>query len=165
MNPTSSQQRASPDTGWKNPIGQRPGSNSSVRKLLQLIYKVCHQKIIMTLTQTICPNYIALHASKQEARSVEVGALAPVFKKSAAELKPKQKLLKCKSTVHIATLNMRILNKIGQLAELTVSAAEYNIDILCIQEHRYHHSGEEIKCHDTGNGWTFTCVEKLPIPS
>ena len=31
---------------------------------------------------------------------------------------------------------------------------DHNIDIICIQEHKYVHS-EDIKYHDTGNGWTF----------
>ena len=39
INRMTSQQRASPDAGWKNPMSQRPGSNSSVRKLLLLIHK------------------------------------------------------------------------------------------------------------------------------
>ena len=30
---------------------------------------------------------------------------------------------------------------------------DHNIDIICIQEHRYTHS-EDIKYDDTGNGWT-----------
>ena len=70
--------------------------------------------------------------------------------KSAIELK--QKLLKCKCTIQIATFNIRTLNRIGQQLELTASAIDHNIDIICIQEHRYTHS-EDIKYHDTGNGW------------
>ena len=34
MNPASDQQRASPDAGLTNPKSQRPGSDSSVMKLL-----------------------------------------------------------------------------------------------------------------------------------
>ena len=91
---------------------------------------------------------------KEGARPAEVGALAPVFEKSTADLKLKQKLLKCKSTMQIATFNVRTLNRIGQLPELTASAIDHNIDIICLQEHRYLHS-EDIKYHDTSNGWTF----------
>ena len=69
----------------------------------------------MTFNQTTCLNRIALRASKKEARSAEVGALAPVFEKSAAELKLKQKLLKCKRTIQLVTFNVRTLNRIGQL--------------------------------------------------
>ena len=86
----------------------------------------------------------------------EVGALAPVFEKSATELK-QQKLLKFKQTIQIAKFNVKILNRIGQLAELTASALEHKIDIICIQEHRYMHT-EDIKYHDTGNGWTLATV-------
>ena len=57
----------------------------------------------MTLIQTIYPKHIPLLAGKQRVRSAEVGALAPVFEKSATEpkLKYKSKLLGCKNTVHI----------------------------------------------------------------
>ena len=40
---------------------------------------------------------------------------------------------------------------------ITASTIDYNIDIICIQEHRYTHS-EDIKCHNTGNGWTLAPV-------
>ena len=109
----------------------------------------------MTHTQTIFPNHIALRAGKKGARPAEVGALASVFEKSATELKLKQKLLKCTRTIQIATFNVRTLNRIGQLPGLTASAIDHNIDIICIQEHRYTHS-EDIKYHNTGNGWTLT---------
>ena len=58
----------------------------------------------------------------------------------------------CRDNSMIATFNVRTLNKIRQLPELTASALDHNIDIICIQEHRYRHS-EDIKYHDTGNGW------------
>ena len=118
--------------------------------------KNSHRKITMTHTQTTCINRIALRTGKKGARPTEVGALAPVFKKSATKLK-QQKLLKCKQTIQIATFNVRTLNRIGQLPELTASAVEHNIDIICIQEHKYTHS-EDIKYHDTGNGWTLANV-------
>ena len=79
--------------------------------------------------------------------------LASVFEKSATELKLKQNLLKCKHTINIVTFNVRTLNRIGQLPELTASVINHNIDIICIQEHRYTHR-EDINYHDTGNGWT-----------
>ena len=96
-----------------------------------------------------------LHRSshgQKGARPAEVGTLGPMFEKSATE--HKQKLLKCKSTIQITTFNVRTLNRIGQLPGLTASAIEHNIDIVYVQEHRYLHS-EDIKYHDTGNGWTF----------
>ena len=110
----------------------------------------------MTHTQTTYTNRIALRAGKKGARPAEVGALASVFEKSAIELK-RQKLLKYKQTLQIATLNVRTLNRIGQLPELTASAVEHKIDIICIQEHRYTHT-EDIKYHETGNGWSHVTV-------
>ena len=98
---------------------------------------------------------IALRADKKGTRPTLAGALAPVFEKSATELK--QKLLKCKWTIQIATFNVRTFNRIRQLPELTASAIDHNIDIICIQEHRYAHN-EDIKYHDSGNGWTLATV-------
>ena len=39
--------------------------------------------------------------------------------------------------IQLVTFNVRTLNRIGQLPELTASAIDHNIDIICIQEHRY----------------------------
>ena len=89
-------------------------------------------------------------------RPVEVGALASVFEKSATELK-QQKLLKYKKTIQIATFNVRTLSRIGQLPELITSAVEHKIDIICLQERRYTHT-EDIKYHETGNGWMLATV-------
>ena len=108
----------------------------------------------MNHTQTTCLNCIALCTGKKGGHPAEVGALALVFEKSATELKLKQKLLKCKTTIQIVTFNVRTLNRIGQLPELTASAIDHNIDIICKQEHRSLHS-ENMKYHNTGNGWTF----------
>ena len=74
-----------------------------------------------------------------------------MFEKAATELKQKQKLFECKSTIQIAIFNVRTLNRIGQQPELTTSVIDHNIDIICIQEHRYIHR-EDIKYHDTDNG-------------
>ena len=43
----------------------------------------------MTLTQTTCPNRIALNAGKNGVHPAGVGALASVFEKLATELKQK----------------------------------------------------------------------------
>ena len=79
-----------------------------------------------------------------------------MFEKSATELK-QQKLQKCKQTIQIPTFNDRTLNRKGQLTELMASVVEHKIDIICIQEHRYTHK-EDIKYHDTGNGWPLATV-------
>ena len=57
----------------------------------------------------------------------------------------------------MVTFNIRTLNRIGQLPELTASAVEHEINIICIQKNRYTHT-EDIKYHETGNGWTLTTV-------
>ena len=80
-------------------------------------------------------------------------SLGPWPQCSKNQLQFKQKLLKSKCTIQLATFNVRTLNRIGQLPELTASAIYQNIDIICIQEHRYTHS-KDIKYNDTGNGWT-----------
>ena len=82
----------------------------------------------MTHTQTAYINRIALRVGKKGARPAEVGALTSVFEKSATELK--QKLIKCKQTIQIATFNVRTLNRIGQRQALTASAVEHKIDII-----------------------------------
>ena len=79
-----------------------------------------------------------------------------MFEKSATELK-QQTLLKYKQTIQIAAFNVRTLNRTGQLPELTASAVKHEIDIICIQEHRYTHT-EDIKYHETGNGWTLATI-------
>ena len=99
----------------------------------------------------ICPNRIYIPADKEVTRPAEVAALAPMFEKSATKLKLKQKLLKCKSTIQIVTLNVRSLNRKGQQPEMTASAIDHNKNIISIQEHWYIH----IKYYDTSNGWTF----------
>ena len=109
---------------------------------------------MITMTQITCPNCIALPAGENGVRPAEVGALAPVFKKSATKFKLKENLLTCKSTIQIATFNVRTLSRIGQLPELRASTMDHNIDIICIEEHRYLHR-VDIKYHDTGNGWNF----------
>ena len=50
------------------------------------------------------------------------------------------------------TSNIRTLNSVNELPELTLSAVEHNIDTICIQEHRYYYCELEIKYHCTGNG-------------
>ena len=60
---------------------------SSIRVAF-IIKKNSYQKITLTLIQTVRPNHIALNANKQAAHSAENGALAPVFEKSATDVKP-----------------------------------------------------------------------------
>ena len=90
--------------------------------------------------------------------SLKVGALGQMFEKSATKLKlySKLKLLRCKNTIHIATISVRTMNTVNQLPELTAFAVEHNVDIICMQKHWYCHSEQEIKFYDTG--WMFVSV-------
>ena len=64
------------------------------------------------------------------------------------------RLLECKKSTLLSTFNVRTLNTINQLPELVSSAIELNINVICIQEHRYFHSDIKLKYHDVGKGWT-----------
>ena len=50
-------------------------------------------------------------------------------------------------------VNIRTWYSINHLPELIASAAKNNIDIICVQEHRYFQ--KELKHDNTGKGWTF----------
>ena len=63
----------------------------------------------------------------------------------------KQNLMKRKRTIQIATFKVRTLNRIEQLPKLSASARDHNIDVICLQEHKYSHC-EDVKYHDTGKG-------------
>ena len=110
----------------------------------------------MTHTQTTYIKRIAFRAGKKGARYCWGWSPGLSVQKSATELK-QQKLLKWKQTIQIATFNVRTFNRIGQPPELCASAVEHKTDIICIQEHRYTHT-EDIKYHDTVNGWTLATV-------
>ena len=58
-----------------------------------------------------------------------------------------------KNSVNIATFDIRTLNIINQLPQLTVSADEHNTDIICIREHRFYHRKFVQKYYDTDNEW------------
>ena len=92
----------------------------------------------MNLIQTVCSNRIALRAGKQEVHSAEIG-FDPSVQRSATELIPKPKLLRCKNIVNITIFNVRTLNTLNQLPELLTYAAEHSKDTVCT-EHRYYHS-------------------------
>ena len=62
---------------------------------------------------------------------------------------------RCKNTDNIATVNIKILNTVNHLPKLTAYADEHNIDIICIQKHKFYHRELEIKYHDTVNEWIF----------
>ena len=57
--------------------------------------------------------------------------------------------------MHIVTFHVRTLKRIDQFLELTESALEHNINMICVPEHRFHNCELEIKYHHTGNWWMF----------
>ena len=114
--------------------------------------KNSHRKITTTHTLTTCLNHIALRSGKKGHVLLK---LDPGFsvRKISFRAQTKQNWLKCKHTIQITTFNVRTLNRIRQLLELTALALDHNKDIIRIQEHIYTHS-EYIKYHENGNGWT-----------
>ena len=99
-------------------------------------------------------------SSRIARRTVNQGAFpvvpvhAAVNENSTTELANKTNLLKCKRLTNISTFNVRTLNSITQIAELVSSAISINIDVICIQEHRYYHEGLNLsimKLENTGD--------------
>ena len=93
----------------------------------------------------------ARRAGKQGART-EVLVLASDLDKYATEPRP---LLKCKRATQISTFNVRTLQSKKQTFELIASAQKHNIDIICVQEHRYYHPDLKLKYHKLEKGWKF----------
>ena len=127
---------------------------SLIRELLLLIYKSGFKRWESKhpSKDNHDPHSNHIHKLHHSSRVKKVGALASVFERSAAELK-QQKLLKCKQTIQIAIFNVRTLNRIGQLPDLTASAVEQKVDIMSVQEHRYTHT-KDIKYPKHNNSET-----------
>ena len=83
--------------------------------------------------------HCSLCRSTREECSAEVGTQAPAFEKSVTkpELKSKPNLLRGKNTFNITTFNIRTLNTVNQLHKLSLSAVKNNINIICVEKHRY----------------------------
>lgn len=110
----------------------------------------------MTITNPRNPYRIARRAGYQGARSAAVPTSA---QRSENQLRGQQaKFLTCKKPTLISTFNDHTLNPINQMPELVLSAIERNINVICIQKHRYFHSDVELKHHDVGKGWNFISV-------
>ena len=137
--------------GGRTATGHQSESNSSVRELLLLISwgwaSIDEIKILPSKDYHV-ENASPFARVKKGTHSAELGALVPVFEKLATVLKLKQKLLTYKSTIQLATFNVRTLNRIGQLPELAAFAIDHNKDIICIQEHRYNPREENIGYHN-----------------
>ena len=106
------------------------------------------------MTQILNPTtyHIARRAGDQGARSADVTALTQ-RPKNQLQSQTNTSLIKCKRMTTLSTFNVRTLNTTNQLSELV--AILYNIDIICIQEHRFFHDDLTLKNHDVGKGWTF----------
>ena len=85
-------------------------NNSNKNNTIKIILTTAAM-IDMTLTQTISPNCIALHMDKQGVHSHEVGALPPVFEKSAKNSNTNKNYINIKTQIHIVTLNVRNFQK------------------------------------------------------
>ena len=107
----------------------------------------------MTITNPRNPYRIARRTGYQGARSAAVPTSAQW---SENQLRGEQaKFLTCEKPTLISTFNDHTLNPINQMSELVLSAIELNINVICIQKHRYFHSDVELKHHDFGKGWIF----------
>ena len=61
------------------------------------------------------------------------------------------RIVRCKNRTIISSLNTRILDPLGRLEELAECSKRQNIDILAVQEHRFHHPKDELKYHQAGS--------------
>ena len=97
---------------------------------------------------------IVRRADQQGTRSAMVVQDSPIVsEKFVRDLK--DKILRCKHPMIFSTFNVRTLNSIKQISELTYNAVSLNIDLICIQEHRLFHDNLSLKYHSVGMGWTF----------
>ena len=63
----------------------------------------------------------------------------------------------------MSTFNIRSLNSIEKIRELTALAEEKGISVVCLQEHRKFHHNADVHYTDVGKGWilaTFSCWRK-----
>ena len=121
------------------------------------LYQV--SKTIMTQPLTRNSYRIDRCAGQQGLRD-GVTVLAPDFDKFVTE-RNKRQILKCKRNINPSTFNVRTLQSIKQMSELTATAVTYYIDIINIQKHRFYHEDIDLRYHEIGSGWTFISVSAL----
>ena len=63
------------------------------------------------------------------------------------------RLLRCKINTLVSTFNIRSLNSIEMIGELTALAEEKGISVVCLQEHRKFHDSADVHYADAGKGW------------
>ena len=64
-----------------------------------------------------------------------------------------KKFVKCKKPVTISTLNTRTLNPNGRTEELAFLASTHNIDVICLQDHKFYHPDNETQYHKKHLGY------------
>ena len=58
-----------------------------------------------------------------------------------------KQFVKCKKPITISTLNTRTLNPTGRTEELAFLASTHNIDVICLQDHKFYHPDDETQYH------------------
>ena len=72
--------------------------------------------------------------------------------------KSQKEFIKCKNPVTISSLNTRTLNPTGRVDELTYLAKAHSIDVISIQDHKFHHPDDDIKYHQKQLGYQLLTV-------
>ena len=103
----------------------------------------------MTDTRNECR--IARRAVNQGARPANLAGYA--VEKPTTLPNARDSLLKCQTKTQISTFNTRTLTAIHQFGELAACAERHQQDIICIQEHRFHHDDVNLKHHNMGKGY------------
>jgi exonuclease III len=66
---------------------------------------------------------------------------------STTNPKTQKQLLKCTKPIIISSLNTRTLNPVGRVEELSHLAMTHNIDVVCIQDHKFYHPDDDLQYH------------------
>ena len=112
------------------------------------------ERPIMTLHQIRRSNRIARRAGKQGARAGVTDSALVFEKLDTDHRKQKPKLFRGKNVTSISTFNVRTLHTECKSAELVSSAIDNEVDIICIQEHRYFHKEINLNYTNLEAEWT-----------
>ncbi|XP_029639432.1 uncharacterized protein LOC115214377 [Octopus sinensis] len=63
-----------------------------------------------------------------------------------------------KHPVKVSTFNARTLKSMFQMSELAASVINFDINILCVQEHCLFHEDHDLEHHELDKNWTFVSV-------
>ena len=58
-----------------------------------------------------------------------------------------KQFIKCKKAITISSLNTRTLNPNGRAEELSLLSKTHNIDVICLQDHKFYHPNDDLKYH------------------